>query len=44
VTFIDELERQHAQESTMRRGNMDITVVHVNLIDSRAAGRHVMGL
>jgi hypothetical protein len=37
VTLIEGLELQHAQQSTVRRGHMDIKVVHVNLTDARAA-------
>jgi hypothetical protein len=44
VTLIEGLELQHAHESTMRRGHMDITTVHVTLTDARAASRHDMGL
>jgi hypothetical protein len=44
VTLIEGLEHQHAHESTVRRGHMDIETIHVNLTDARAAGRHAMGL
>jgi hypothetical protein len=44
VTLIEGLELQHAHESIVRRGHMDITSVHVNLTYSRATGKHAMGL
>jgi hypothetical protein len=44
VTLIEGSKLQHAQHSILRRGNMDITVVHMNLIDAQAVGRHDMGL
>jgi hypothetical protein len=44
VTLIKELEHQHAHESTVRRGNMDIEVVPMNLTYDKSTGIHVMGL
>ena len=44
VTLIGGLEHQHAHESIVRRGHMDIAVVHVNFIDAPTADIHAMGL
>jgi hypothetical protein len=43
VTLIEGLELQHAQQSTVRRGHMDIAVIHVNLTDARACGKTCYG-
>ena len=44
MTLIEGLELQYAQDITVRRGHMDIAVIHVKLTDARDAGRHAMGL
>jgi hypothetical protein len=44
MTLIEGSELHPAQQSLVRRGHMDITVVHVNLTDARAVGRPAMGL
>jgi hypothetical protein len=44
MTLIEGLEVQHARHITVRRGHMNIAVVHVSLTYARAAGRHDMGL
>jgi hypothetical protein len=44
MTLIEGLDVQHACKITVRRGHMDIEVVHVNLTDARDAGKYVVGL
>jgi hypothetical protein len=44
VTLIEGSELHPVQQSSVRRGHMDITVVHVNLTDARVVGKLVMGL
>jgi hypothetical protein len=44
VTLIEGSELHPVQQSGVRRGHMDITVVHVNLTDARVVGRLAMGL
>jgi hypothetical protein len=44
VTLIEGSELHPIQQSSVRRGNMDIAVIHVNLTDARVAGKLAMGL
>jgi hypothetical protein len=44
VTLIEGSDLQPLEKSAVRRGHMDIKVVHVNLTDARVAGKLAMGL
>jgi hypothetical protein len=44
MTLIKGLKLQPLEQSAVRRGHMDIKVIHLNLTDTRVADRLVMGL